>query len=96
MRQKGEAHETLPVLFARDGVPPKMICDNAKEQALGTFARKCREADCHLTTVEPYSPWSNPAEGTIREIKHGFSHQVIRTGSPKVLWDHCLELEALV
>jgi hypothetical protein len=46
--------------------------------------------------TEPYSPWQQAAEGCIREIKRGSSRKMIRTGSPKPLWDHCLELEALV
>ena len=29
MQAKGEAHEALSLLFQRDGVPPKMIVDNA-------------------------------------------------------------------
>jgi hypothetical protein len=36
------------------------------------------------------------AEGCIRELKRGSSRNMIKTGSPKCLWDHCLELEAYV
>ena len=57
MAKKSEAHETLSLLFQRDVVPPKMIVDISKEQSLGNFARKCREADCHLVNTKPYSPW---------------------------------------
>ena len=57
MKRKGEAPETLSLLFHRDGVPPSMIADNSKEQILGDFRRKLREADCHLKQTEPYSPW---------------------------------------
>lgn len=96
MKRKGEAHETLSLLFHRDGVPPTMVTDGSKEQTLGDFRRKLREADCHLRVTEPYSPWQQAAEGCIREIKRGSSRKMISTGSPKPLWDHCLELEALV
>ena len=96
MTRKGEAHETLSLLFHRDGVPPTMVTDGSKEQTLGDFRRKLREADCHLRVTEPYSPWQQAAEGCIREIKRGSSRKMISTGSPKPLWDHCLELEALV
>ncbi|KAL7527142.1 hypothetical protein ACHAWF_004902, partial [Thalassiosira exigua] len=96
MKSKGDAHETLSLLFKRDGVPPQMIMDCSKEQLLGRFARKCREANCYQRGVEPYSPWCNAAEGTIRETKRGSSRKMISSGSPKCLWDHCLELEALV
>jgi hypothetical protein len=37
MKRKGEAHETLSLLFHRDGVPPTMVTDGSKEQTLGDF-----------------------------------------------------------
>jgi hypothetical protein len=40
MTCKGEAHETLSLLFHRDGVPPAMVLDGSKEQVLGNFKRK--------------------------------------------------------
>jgi len=73
-----------------------MVTDGSKEQTLGDFRRKLQEADCHLRVTKPYSPWQQAAEGCIREIKRGSSCKMISTGSPKPLWDHCLELEALV
>ena len=96
MKRKGEAHEALSVVFHRDGVPPTMVLDGSKEQTKGDFLRKLREADCHPRMTEPYSPWQQAAEGCIRELKRGSSRKMLRTGSPKPLWDHCLELEALV
>ena len=90
---KGKAHEALSLVFQRDGVPPRMVADNSKEQIEKSFKRKCREADCHLVTTEPYSPWMQAAEGCIKQVKPGSSRKMIRTGSPKPLWDHCLELE---
>ena len=73
-----------------------MIYDGSKEQTLGNFKRKLREADCHGRQTEPYSPWQNAAEGCIRKLKRGASRKMMKTGSPKVLWDHCIELEALI
>ena len=96
MTRKGEAHETPSLLFHREGVPPTMIFDGSKEQTSSGFRRKLREADCHGRQTEPYSPWQQAAEGCIRELKRGTSRKMIKTGSPKPLWDHCLELEALV
>jgi hypothetical protein len=57
MTRKGEAHETLSLLFHCDGVPPTMILDGSKEQTKGDFMRKLHEADCHARQTEPYSPW---------------------------------------
>ena len=93
---KKHAHETLSLIFKRDGVPPKIVVDNSKEQTLGKFARKCREADCHLVTTEPYPPWMQAAEGCIKQTKLGSSNRILNSGSPKALWDHCIELEALI
>ena len=53
MKRKGEAHEALSLLFAREGVPPKLIIDGAKEMKLGEFARKCKEMSCYLRSTEP-------------------------------------------
>ena len=92
MKCKGEAHETLSLLFHHDGVPLVMILDGSKEQTLGNFHHKLRQADCHQQQTEPYSPWMNAAEGCIRELKWGSSRKMLKTGSPKTLWDHCIEL----
>ncbi len=96
MTRKGEAHETFSLLFHCDGVPPTMVFDSSNKQCKGDFKRKLREADCHARQTEPYSPWQQAAEGCIRELKRGVSRKMIKTGSPRVLWDHCIELEALI
>ncbi len=72
------------------------VTDDSKEQTKGEFRQKLKEADCHLRVTEPYSPWQQAAEGCIRELKRGSSRKMIKTGSPKCLWDHCLELEVYV
>ena len=38
----------------------------------------------------------NITESAIQELKRGESRKMIWTRSPKVLWDHCIELEALI
>ncbi len=96
MTRKGEAHETLSLLFHRDGVPPTMLFDGSKEQCKGDFKRKLCKADCHARQTEPHSPWQQATEGCICELKQGVSCKMFKTGSPWVLWDHCIELEALI
>ena len=59
MKPKSEAHEALPPLFQQDGVPPAIICDNAKEMILDEFNKKLKEALCHLRQTEPFTPWLN-------------------------------------
>jgi hypothetical protein len=66
--------------------------NNAKE----TFKRKICKADCHARQTKSYSPWQQAAEGCIRELKREVSQKISKTGSPRVLWDHCIELEALI
>ena len=58
MQNKIEAHDTLSIIFKCDGVPAKMVVDNSKEQYLGGFTSKCREAECHSVQNEPFSTWS--------------------------------------
>ena len=41
MQKKSEAHDTLSIIFNRDGVPTKMVVDNSKEQSLGDLSRNC-------------------------------------------------------
>ena len=96
MRKKSQAHEGLSLMFQREGVPNTLIMDNAKEQLLGEFRRKCREVGARVKQTEPYSPWSNAAEAAIRELKRGVGRQMVRSKAPKRLWDHCLEREAYV
>ena len=96
MKAKLEAHETLSLVFQRDGVPPKIVVDNSKEHSLGGFQRKCRETDCHLVNIEPYCPWMMAAEGYIKKVKHDPSRKMLSTGTPKRLWDHAIEHKALI
>jgi hypothetical protein len=91
-----EAHKTLSLVFHCDGVPPTMVVDDSKEQTRGEFRQKLREADCHHRVTEPYSPKQQATEGCICELKRGLSRKMLQTGLPKPLWDHSLELEALV
>ncbi len=73
-----------------------MVLEGSKKQCKCDFKRKLREADCHARQTETYSPWQQAAEGCIHELKHGVSRKMIKTGSPRVLLDHCIELEALI
>ena len=69
MKLKSEAHESLSMIFERDGGPPKIVVDNSKEQSLGKFSSKCHDADCHLIKTDLYSPWIVAAKGCIKHLK---------------------------
>jgi hypothetical protein len=47
MKRKGDAHETLSLVFQRNDVPLTMATDDSKEQTKGEFQCKLKEADCH-------------------------------------------------
>ena len=48
MASRSEAHETLFLLFVRDGIAQTSIFDNAKETIQGKFSQKLKKAACHL------------------------------------------------
>jgi type II secretory pathway component HofQ len=77
MQTKSQAHETLSMLHQQVGVPNVMIMDGSKEQTLGQFRHKCRQAGSHVKQTEPYSPWQNAAEGAIRELKKGSGREMV-------------------
>ncbi len=76
-------HEALGLLFARDGVPPKKITNNAKEMKMGEFAQKFKEASCDLQSTESNSPWSNSTKREIRELKKGAAQKLTCSGVPQ-------------
>ena len=96
MKLKIDAHETLPLLFKRDGVTPETIMDNSKEQLISDFSKKLREANFQQKMIDTHSPWSTVAEMDIRELKCGCSWKMIKKQSTNTLWEHYAELEALI
>jgi hypothetical protein len=73
-----KCHETLSsLLFHRDGVPPTMATDDSKEETIGDFRRKLRDAGCLPHVTESYTLDS--------------TGQMLMTGSLMTFWDHCLE-----
>ena len=94
MAKKSDAHEALSLLFHRDGAPPEMVMDGAREQIHGEFRRKCREASVYVKQIEPHSPWQDAAENIVRETKNGVARQMFTSKAPKRLWDDCIELVA--
>jgi hypothetical protein len=45
-KRERDAHEALSLVFKRDGVPQKIVCDGTKETKNSTFHKKCKEAGC--------------------------------------------------
>ena len=46
--------------------------------------------------MEPLTPLSNAAKREFKELKKGSSRKLIKSGTPKRLWDDCLELESYI
>ena len=55
MASTREAHETLLMFFARDGVPPASVCENAKETIQGKFDHKLEDSSSIETVGAIYS-----------------------------------------
>jgi hypothetical protein len=43
-------------MFQHDGVPPSIVMDGSKEQTMGPFCAKAREANCWIKQTKPLSP----------------------------------------
>jgi hypothetical protein len=89
MAKEKDAHGALSLLFHPDGIPNVMVMDGAKAHIQGDFQRKLREAGCHIKQTDPYTPKSNAAVGSIRELKRGIGREMVRSGAPKRIWDNC-------
>ena len=85
MTKKSNAPFALDRLFKHEGVPPEMIMDGSKEQTLGNFSYKLRDAGCHKKQIEPHSPWMNRCEREIRELKCGLTRKMLKRNVPKHL-----------
>ena len=55
-----------------------------------------KEVDYLLKQIKPHLPWINTTEPGIRKLKRGSSRKMIKSQSPKKLWDYCLQLEARI
>ena len=93
---KADAYKALDLLHRRHGVPAKLICDNAIELTKGEFRKRALASGSHCVSIEAHTQEHNRAELAIRELKRGYRRQMRRTNAPRVLWDHCLELQALM
>ncbi|MGH3055899.1 MAG: hypothetical protein ACRDL7_13075, partial [Gaiellaceae bacterium] len=90
MKSKADAGDALAEFIQDIGIPSQLHTDNAKEETLGTWKRVRSSHQIKQTETEPYSPWQNRAERTIREVKKTVTHLMSRTKTPKRLWDFCM------
>ena len=90
MKAKSQAHLALKEFSKDIGVPTSLHCDNAPELTQGNFKKLANELGIRTSSTEPYSPWQNRAEGTIREIKKRMFRLMLHTRTPMALWEYCL------
>ena len=57
MTKKSDAHETLSLVYAQEGVPSTFMMNGVREQVMGEFRHKASQEDCYVKWTEPYSPW---------------------------------------
>jgi len=96
MKKESDVHESLDMFLSRYGIPESLVSDGAKAYTGGEYKKKAKEAGVFCKVTDPYSPWQNRAESEIREVKRLSGRWMIRSASPRRLWDHCLELASLV
>jgi hypothetical protein len=82
LKKEKEAHEALPLLLHRYGVPNVMVMDGAKAQVEGEFRRKLRYDGCHIKQTEPHTQSSNMGEGAVRELKKCVGETYCALGAP--------------
>ncbi|KAL7480721.1 hypothetical protein ACHAW6_006386 [Cyclotella cf. meneghiniana] len=92
MSCKSQAHDALGLLFAWEGVPPKMIVDGAKEMILGEFPRSARRL---CATCKAPSPILHSLT-LLSELKKGAARKRTQSGAPRQLWCFVLEYESYV
>ncbi len=92
LRRKGEPYPSYSTVMASHQLWSVMTPKNSIPM---TLDGSCMRLTATSVQPKPYSPWQQATEGCIQELKRGVSHQMLSTGSPKALWDHCLVLQAL-
>ena len=87
MHKKNEAGYSLNRLIDETRVIPRnIVTDDAMEETGGTWKAVVNENHIVQKWTEPYSPWQNKAESSIRELKKFMKRVMIHTGIPKRLW----------
>ncbi|KAI2502898.1 Reverse transcriptase (RNA-dependent DNA polymerase) [Fragilaria crotonensis] len=90
MKSKSMAGPNALMPFIQEvGIPQTIVTDNAPEEVHGEFGKICRQFRIRQEQTVPYSPWSNLAESTIRELKVGIRRTLRRSKAPRRLWCFC-------
>ena len=96
LKSKGLVGTALMSLVQDAGIPQTLVTDNAPEEIGGDFEAICHRFHIKQKQTVPYSPWSNLAEASIREMKVGIRRAMRRSRAPKRLWCYCGEWIAAI
>jgi len=88
------SRETLVNFIQSVGIPAALHSDNHSNFKDGSFRKEAVKYGIQQSFTEPHSPWQNPAEGGIREIKKLSKKWMASKQSPIRLWCFCFELAA--
>ena len=94
MSSVSEAPDALNMFIHDVGVPNELHTDGAKELIGKKWTKICRKHNIKTTTSEPYSPWQNPAEKAVRQVKYRSRKMMRKTNTPIVLWDYAFQYTA--
>jgi hypothetical protein len=86
----------LKKYFKTVGVPPMIIADAAREQIQGDALLLCNEAGCQIYQLEKDTPSANRAERYIKMLKDEAKADLVKSNSPLVFWDYCVERRAKI
>jgi hypothetical protein len=88
------SRDTLVNFIQHVGIPAALHSDNHGNFKEGAFRKETMKYGIPQTFTEPHSPWQNPAEGGIREVKKLSKKWMTNKESPVRLWCFCFELAA--
>ena len=79
----------LKNMFKEIGVPPKIVCDGAREQVQGDANRLCQLSSCPVVELEQGTQQANRAERVVKKTKTEVKSDMKTSGSPGAFWDYC-------
>ena len=68
--------------------------DGSRDQVMGKFKDACQYATVQSQQLKYNTPWTNRAEGAVRDNKRAVIRAMKNLACPERLWDYCAELQA--
>ncbi|MGH7954766.1 MAG: hypothetical protein ACREOZ_02270 [Gloeomargaritales cyanobacterium] len=90
LRRESEAPESLKDYIRYVGCPRHMYSDRSKMQLSRKVQQICRDAFIPQGTTEANSPWQNPCERQVQEVKKVASYFLDLNNAPNKAWGHAM------